>query len=124
MKKAGHGSIVAIASDQAFKGYPAFAHYCAAKAGLVGLCRALALELAPTVRVNCVCPGPVDTPMMAAELEWFGDADEARRSTIAGVPMKRMAKPEEIAHFARYVAIEATFMTGSILSIDGGTTAG
>lgn len=124
MRAAGRGSMVAIASDLAFKGYPNFAHYCAAKAGLAGLCRALALELAPTVRVNCVCPGPVDTPMMAVELEWFGNVDEMRKNTIASVPLKRMAEPDEIAQLVRYVAVEAGFMTGSMLSIDGGTTAG
>jgi NAD(P)-dependent dehydrogenase (short-subunit alcohol dehydrogenase family) len=124
MRAAGRGSMVAIASDLAFKGYPNFAHYCAAKAGLVGFCRALALELAPAVRVNCICPGPVDTPMMVRELEWFGNVEEMRKATVAGVPLKRMAHPDEIALFVHYVAVEDRFMTGSMLRIDGGTTAG
>lgn len=124
MRAAGQGSMVAIGSDLAFKGYPNFAHYCAAKAGLVGFCRALALELAPVVRVNCICPGPVDTPMMARELEWFGNVEEMRKATAANVPLKRMADPGEIARFVHYVAVEDGFMTGSMLPIDGGTTAG
>lgn len=124
MRERGQGSIVAIASNLSFMGMPNFAHYCASKAGLAGLCKALALELAPQVRVNCVCPGPVDTPMMEAELEWFGGSSEVRESAIAQVPMKRFASPDEIAQFVLFVAMQARFATGSMLSIDGGTTAG
>ncbi|MDG4889953.1 MULTISPECIES: SDR family oxidoreductase [unclassified Mesorhizobium] len=83
--------------------------------------KALALEFAPTVRVNCVCPGPVDTPMMDSELGWFGE--QARDNFISGTPLKRFASPAEIARFIIFVAAEATFATGSMLSTDGGTTA-
>lgn len=123
MQRQGSGSIVAIASDLSFKGLKYYAHYCASKAGLAGLSKALALELSPTVRVNCVCPGPVDTPMMDAELEWFGGTAELRENYISQVPLMRFATPDEIARFIIFVASEARFATGSMLSIDGGTTA-
>lgn len=124
MRQRGEGSIVSIASDLSFKGLANYAHYCASKAGLAGLTKALALELAPSVRVNCVCPGPIDTPMMDSELGWFGGSDEVRAVAVAAVPLKRFSSPEEIAEFAVYVAANMRFATGSMLSIDGGTTAG
>ncbi|WP_018099403.1 SDR family NAD(P)-dependent oxidoreductase [Sinorhizobium meliloti] len=124
MKERGEGSIVSIASDLSFKGLANYAHYCASKAGLAGLSKALALELAPNIRVNCVCPGPIDTPMMESELQWFGGSEEVRAGAVAAVPLKRFSTPEEIADFAIYVAAEMRFATGSLLSIDGGTTAG
>ncbi|ANN61905.1 short-chain dehydrogenase (plasmid) [Mesorhizobium loti NZP2037] len=123
MRRQGRGSIVAIGSDLSFKGLECYAHYCASKAGLAGLTKALALELAPVVRVNCVCPGPVDTPMMDSELVWFGGTKEARDSFISNTPLKRFASPAEIANFIVFVAAEASFATGSMLSTDGGTTA-
>lgn len=124
MKVRGEGSIVSIASDLSFKGLANYAHYCASKAGVAGFSKALALELAPNIRVNCVCPGPIDTPMMESELQWFGGSEEARAGAVAAVPLKRFSSPEEIADFAIYVAAEMRFATGSLLSIDGGTTAG
>lgn len=123
MREQGAGSIVAIGSDLSFNGLEYYAHYCASKAGLAGFAKALALELAPTVRVNCVCPGPVDTPMMEAELQWFGGTPELKANYIAQVPLKRFATADEIARFVVFVASEATFATGSMLSTDGGTTA-
>lgn len=123
MRDRGQGSIVAIGSDLAFKGMANYAHYCASKAGLAGLVKAMAMELAPLVRVNCVCPGPVDTPMMTAEMEWFGGVDATRTTFEATVPLKRFASSAEIAKFAGFIAVDATFATGSILSTDGGTTA-
>ncbi|RUX22424.1 SDR family oxidoreductase [Mesorhizobium sp. M7A.F.Ca.US.011.01.1.1] len=123
MRERGHGSIVAIGSDLSVNGLELYAHYCASKAGLAGLVKAMALELAPVVRVNCVCPGPVDTPMMTAELEWFGGVETTKPSVIAGVPLKRFAGAVEIAKFVAFIAAEASYATGSILSTDGGTTA-
>ncbi|KQV27134.1 short-chain dehydrogenase [Rhizobium sp. Root1203] len=123
MRERGGGSIVAVGSDLSFNGLEYYAHYCASKAGLAGLVKAVALELAPAVRVNCICPGPVDTPMMTSELEWFGGTDAVKPVAVAKVPLKRFAAPEEIAIFAAFIAVEATFATGSILSTDGGTTA-
>ena len=123
MRERGHGSIVAIGSDLSVNGLELYAHYCASKAGLAGLVKAMALELAPAVRVNCVCPGPVDTPMMTSELEWFGGVDKAKPGALAAVPLKRFAGAPEIAKFVAFIAAEASFATGSILATDGGTTA-
>ncbi|VDC19218.1 SDR family NAD(P)-dependent oxidoreductase [Pseudogemmobacter humi] len=123
MKRAGSGSIVLIGSELAHLGLERLPHYCAAKAGILGLTRALALELAPVIRVNCVCPGPVDTPMMETELLAFGGTPEIRQAAIDRVPLKRFADPKEIAEFICFVLVQATFSTGNILNADGGTTA-
>ncbi|MBS1843834.1 MAG: SDR family oxidoreductase [Actinobacteria bacterium] len=122
MLAAGDGSIVNIGSDLASMGHAGFAHYGAAKAGVVGLTKNLAAELAPTVRVNVVCPGPIDTPMMEAELAHAEDPEAARREGMAGVPMGRFAAPEEIVAAIRLFAVEAPFATGAVLPVDGGTT--
>lgn len=123
MRKKGDGSIVCIGSDLSCVGAAMYTHYCASKAGLAGMTKAFAMELAPTVRVNCVCPGPVDTPMMDSELELFGGTEEVREKFLSNVPLKRFATPDEIADFIVFVVTQATFATGSILSVDGGTTA-
>src|SRR5262249_50949845 len=69
------GSIVNIGSELSSIGAAMYAPYCASKFGVVGLTKALAAELAPKVRVNVVCPGPIDTPMMDAEIEWYPDPE-------------------------------------------------
>ena len=96
--------------------------YCASKAGVIGLTKALAAELAPEIRVNAVCPGPVDTPMLAAEFEIFG-AEAALADTLARVPLRRLAQPEEVAAAILYLAADATYATGTVLALDGGSTA-
>ena len=122
MRQRGSGSIVLVGSELSMIGLENLVHYCASKAGVLGVTKAMAKELAPTVRVNCVCPGPVDTPMMEQELLWFGGTDEVRQAAVDRVPLKRIGTPEEIAEFIAFV-LDAKFATGSILSIDGGTTA-
>lgn len=117
------GDIVNVASDLAFTGASGYADYCASKAGIVGLTKALAAELAPTVRVNAVAPGPVDTPMMDQELESSGDAKAARAQLIARVPLHRIAGAEEVAAAIAFLASAATYTTGSVFGIDGGVTA-
>ncbi|MGN7862375.1 SDR family NAD(P)-dependent oxidoreductase [Microbacterium sp. 22303] len=123
MAEAGGGSIVNVASDLASTGVAGLAHYSASKAGVVGLTRALAIELAPTVRVNVICPGPIDTPMMRAELALADDPQHARREKEATVPLNRLADPLEVAKAIYFLAIDATFATGTSLAFDGGTTA-
>ena len=125
MKKAGQkdGSIVLLGSELSMIGMGWFVHYCASKFGVVGLTKALAHELAPDIRVNCICPGPIDTPMMDAELEWFPDPVAARKGAIERVPLKRFAQPGEVARAALFFTADASFATGSIFSLDGGTTA-
>ncbi|MFC1680771.1 SDR family NAD(P)-dependent oxidoreductase, partial [Pseudomonadota bacterium] len=120
------GSIVNIASDAGLMGNPNSAIYCASKGGVVNMTRAMALELAPRVRVNCVCPGYVDTDMVRRD--WIDKSDDPEgleKTVCAYAPMSRMATPEEVAHAVLYLATtEAGFITGSALQIDGGSTAG
>ena len=100
--------------------------YCASKGGLVNLTRAMALELAPNVRVNCVCPGFVDTDMIRRDLIDKSDDPAATEQVLVDyAPLKRMATPEEIAYSVLYLAShDAGFITGSALQIDGGASAG
>jgi NAD(P)-dependent dehydrogenase (short-subunit alcohol dehydrogenase family) len=100
-----------------------YAAYCAAKAGILGLTKALAVELAPSVTVNAICPGPVDTPMLRAEFELFGDGDTVAAEAVKRVPLRRFATADEVAAGIYYLAVEAGYATGTTLELDGGTTA-
>ena len=123
MRGAGGGAIVNVASDLAVMGVPGLAHYCAAKAGVVGLTKALALELAPDVRVNVVCPGPIDTPMLRAGLESEPDPVLALQQKESTVPLGRLADPDEVAAAIYFLAVDGTFATGTSMAFDGGTSA-
>jgi len=123
MRGRGGGHIVNVASDLAFTAMPGYVDYCAAKAGLVGLTRGLAVELAPRVLVNAVAPGPVDTPMMDHELATAPDPESAREETIRRVPLLRIAGPEEVARAILFLLTDAGYTTGSVLPLDGGVTA-
>lgn len=120
------GNIVNVASDSGLMGNPNSSIYCASKGGVVNLARSMAFELAPDVRINCVCPGYVDTDMVRRD--WIDkDDDPAGLEQMIKdyAPMKRIATPQEIAHAVLYLAsYEARFVTGSALQIDGGSTAG
>ena len=116
------GSIVNISSELAHIGMGYYVHYCAAKAGVLGLTKALAAEMAPKVRVNSISPGPVDTPMVQKELAFFGGTMEVMDGALARIPMKRMATPQEVARAILFLAADAPFATGSTLVLDGGTT--
>lgn len=107
------GSLIVTGSIIANRPRPGLAAYVAAKAGVVGLARALATELAPDVRVNVINPGPADTPM----LEGFGfDRDPAQ-----ALPLKRLVTPDEIASAAVYLASdEARAVTGAVFNVDAG----
>jgi len=123
--RANRGSIVNIASESGIQGSPRCTVYCASKGGVVLLTKAMALEVAPDVRVNAVCPGPVDTDML-----WRGaPAGVDEKSYFAGLqtyaPMRRIGRPEEMAQAVLYLASPAAgFITGASLSLDGGSTAG
>lgn len=116
------GAIVNVGSELGTIGMAGFAHYCAAKAGVVGLTRALAAELAPAVRVNAVLPGPIDTPMLHAELALTDDPAATRVEAIERVPLKRFATAEEVAAAILFLGIDAGYATGACLALDGGTT--
>jgi NAD(P)-dependent dehydrogenase (short-subunit alcohol dehydrogenase family) len=123
MRRSGGGAIVNVASDLAAMGAPGLVHYCAAKAGVLGLTRALALELAPLVRVNAVCPGPIDTPMVRAGLSAAPDPLAALKQKESTVPLNRLAAPDEVAAAIYFLAVEGTFATGTSMAFDGGTSA-
>jgi NAD(P)-dependent dehydrogenase (short-subunit alcohol dehydrogenase family) len=119
------GNIVNIASESGLIGYMNAAAYCASKGGVVNLTRTLALELAGQVRVNCVCPGNVDTDMIREAAEATGDSAASLAEARVHAPLGRMARPEEIAGAVLYLASEsAGFTTGAVLAVDGGRTAG
>ena len=115
------GVIVNVASDAALLGYPACAAYCASKGALVGLTKALAVELAPDVRAVAVCPGPVDTDMMRRASPRQPEPRIGRSRPCFG----RVASADEIAEAIAFAASpRASYMTGDVLVIDGGATAG
>jgi NAD(P)-dependent dehydrogenase (short-subunit alcohol dehydrogenase family) len=124
--KAARGNIVNLASDAGLVGEAGLSAYCASKGGVVNLTRALALELAPDIRVNCVCPGYTDTDMVRRDgIDQASDPAAAEREVVNYAPLRRMAAPREIGRAIAYLASEdAVFITGAALQIDGGSTAG
>ena len=114
------GVILFTASTNALVGYRYYADYNATKAGLVALAKSLALEWAPRIRVNAVCPGYVLTPMQEAEY-----TPEMLEQVNRRIPLGRHATPEELAGLFAYLASdEAAYFTGSVIVMDGGETAG
>jgi len=114
------GVILNTASTNALVGYRYYADYNATKAGLVALTKSLALEWAPRIRVNAVCPGYVLTPMQEAEY-----TPEMLAEVNSRIPLGRHATPEELAGLFAYLASdEAAYFTGSVIVMDGGETAG
>jgi meso-butanediol dehydrogenase / (S,S)-butanediol dehydrogenase / diacetyl reductase len=119
------GVIVNVGSDSGLIGYANGVAYCASKGALIGLTRALAVELAPKVRALCVCPGPVDTDMMRMSVAAQADPAAARLQWQSYPLLRRFAEPEEIAEAILFAASpRCRFQTGSTIVIDGGTTAG
>lgn len=119
------GAIVNVGSDAAMLGYAGCVAYCASKGAIVGLTRALAIETAPLVRVLCVCPGPTETDMMLESVSTAPDEAQARQQWASYTSLDRVAAPREIGEAILLAASpHATFMTGSIIMADGGSTAG
>jgi len=109
------GSIVNISSMAGHRGSYQHAHYSAAKGAVLSFSRSLAIELAPNIRVNCVSPGLVDTPMVQPLLKVNGDA------LIKATPMKRLCRPEEVAQVIAYLCSDwASFVVGETIHINGG----
>jgi NAD(P)-dependent dehydrogenase (short-subunit alcohol dehydrogenase family) len=120
------GSIINQGSVAALVGVPNFAAYCAAKGAVVALTRSMAVDLAPKVRVNVICPGTVYTSLMEPMLRARGDGDleAGLAKTVVKYPIGRLGTPEEIANVALFLASdESSFMTGSVITPDGGMTA-
>jgi len=117
---AGDGGVILMtASTNGLTGHEYYADYNASKAGVILLARTMALELAPKVRVNAVCPGYVLTPMQKAEY-----TPEMLERVNATIPLGRHAKPEELAALYAFLASEeGAYFTGAVISMDGGETA-
>jgi NAD(P)-dependent dehydrogenase (short-subunit alcohol dehydrogenase family) len=119
LRRAG-GVIVTMASDAGVVGVRGgCSAYGAAKAGIVNMTKQLALDLAPDVRVNCIAPGFIATDHLLGRV----DADEVIKSLTEATPLRRLGTPAEVARAAAYAA-ETDFMTGAIISLDGGITSG
>jgi meso-butanediol dehydrogenase / (S,S)-butanediol dehydrogenase / diacetyl reductase len=120
MLAGGGGVILNMGSTSGMNGYPRYADYNAAKAGVIELTRTMALELAPKIRVVAICPGYVWTPMQEAEY-----TPEMKAAVDAKIPLRRHATPEEIAALYAFLASdEAPYITGHPVIIDGGEIAG
>ena len=126
--KEARGCIVNIGSILGVRGSGHFSSiYCASKGGVVNLTRDLAIELGPEIRVNCLCPGAIDTEMLQGLGARLGDGDieKGYEALSAKAPLRRVARPQEMANAVLYLASDlASFVTGSIHLADAGMSAG
>ena len=125
MKRQGRGVIINNSSDAGLVGNRACAAYCASKGGVTIMTKAMALDYAKdNIRVNCVNPGVIDTPMVAQEVAKASDKAGYERQMNLDHPIGRIGQPEEVAKAVLFLASdEASFITGAALSVDGGLTA-
>ena len=103
IKKSGNGVILVNSSIAAFKSFPNHAAYCASKAALVALVKEMALDYGPEIRVNTICPGPVDTPLIWDSAKAFENPETIVQQTASNTLMKRLGKPEDIASLALFL---------------------
>lgn len=122
MIRASGGSIINIGSGWSLKGGPRAAAYCAAKGGTVNLTRAMAIDHGKhNIRVNCVCPGDVDTPMLRSECTQLGEDAQTFMREAANRPLARVGTPEDIANAVLFLASPmSSWITGAALVVDGG----
>lgn len=124
MQQQKEGVIINTASELAVVAQPLYSAYCASKGAVLSFTRALALEYArDNIRINALCPGPVETQMLDQEFELDADPVKAKAESIAGMPIARLGQPDEIAQVALFLASDAPrFLHGSTLLVDGGKT--
>jgi len=122
MRKTGGGSIINTGSGWGLKGGPDAASYCAAKGGIVNLTKAMAVDFGQNnIRVNCVCPGDVDTPLLRGEADQLGQEDAEFMQEAADRPLGRVGQPIDIANAVFFFASDlSSWVTGSVLVVDGG----
>ncbi len=122
MARDGGGAIVNVGSGWGLKGGPRAASYCASKGAVVNLTRAMAIDHGPeSIRVNCVCPGDTDTPLLRSEAQQLGEDVAAFLVSSADRPLRRLGTPEDIAQAIRYLVSDAaSWVTGTTLLVDGG----
>ena len=125
MKARGGGSAVIGGSIAALKGFPNHAAYCASKGALLALVRQAAIDYGPDVRINMLCPGPVDTPLIWDSAAAFPDPARAVSDVAQRTIMKRLGSPDDIARAALFLASDDSgWTTGTSLTIDGGIMTG
>ena len=122
----GGGNILSTGSIGTFKGFPNHPAYCATKGALVPLTKVMALDYAKDgIRVNCICPGQIDTPLLWDSAEAFPDPETIIQEVTNRIPLKRLGTPEDIARFALFlVSDHASWVTGQHFTVDGGIMAG
>lgn len=123
--RAAGGTVVNIASESGLNGYPETTAYCASKGAVVNLTRAMAMEFAPDIRVNALCPGVVETDMARAGFAVDGDEDEGIRRQHDAYPLKRIGTLDEAAAAILFLAgPESGFINGAAVPMEGGATVG
>jgi NAD(P)-dependent dehydrogenase (short-subunit alcohol dehydrogenase family) len=122
MIKAGGGSIINTGSGWSLKGGPRAVSYCAAKGGVLNMTRAMAIDFGPhRIRVNAVCPGDIDTPMLRSECAQLGEEEAAFLAEAAARPIHRVGTPEDVANAVLFLASGmSAWITGTHLVVDGG----
>lgn len=121
IQKSEGGAIVINTSIAAFKSFPNHPAYCASKAAAVALMKQMAVEYAPNIRINAICPGPVDTPFLWDSATAFDNPDSAVDDAKKATLLNRLGTPEDIAKLTLFLASEdASWITGTAMTIDGG----
>jgi NAD(P)-dependent dehydrogenase (short-subunit alcohol dehydrogenase family) len=125
LQERGVGSIVVVGSIAAFKGFPNHSAYCASKGALVALVRQVAIDFGPKVRINLLCPGPVDTPLIWESAAAFPDPSKAVADAGRRTVLQRLGQPEDVARAALFLASsDSGWVTGTALTVDGGIMTG
>ncbi|GLU43618.1 SDR family NAD(P)-dependent oxidoreductase [Allomuricauda sp. NBRC 101325] len=121
LQKESQGNILINASIAAFKSFPNHPAYCASKAASVALMKQMAVEYAPKIRVNALCPGPVDTPLLWESAKAFKNSDKAVENAKNTTLLNRLGTPEDVAKLALFLVSEdSSWITGTTVTIDGG----